>query len=463
MKHYLLPALLLILFIIPEFLHAQSRVTYRDLVGRSVAPAFYLDHSAIPVNTDGDNVWLHFRFAYDALHFLAISNENRPENAPADARFFSDIELSIEIIKGELRRGREVPDDAQVHRRLVWNGKAFAQSYDQTQDASVFLNGNLSVKLEPGDYIHRVRITSDNKTVRIGNPARRFSVPDFNQQKNLPIHFTESGKDGSYPLLNFGQAVPYARNFSILAWLPSDALNGPSSYSVVIEELSISSRDTIVTATVFDQSLTRNDVFGADKVSVKTDGAGVPSLKIDLGNTPRMAYASLEIPNRAFRNSSFRIVVKKDGEAFSERYFRSLWIDIPRSLLNLDVAIGMMQHIVDRDTFRNLRRGNETERERKFIEFWKERDPEPETDFNPLMVEFFRRVDLAYDRFTTPGNPGYDSDRGKMLLRRGEPDEITRSFPPGRPAVEVWRYGNQEFVFESTSGFGDYVLVSPSR
>ncbi|HAC16787.1 MAG TPA: hypothetical protein DCE78_12715 [Bacteroidetes bacterium] len=133
---------------------------------------------------------------------------------------------------------------------------------------------------------------------------------------------------------------------------------------------------------------------------------------------------------------------------------------MPTSLLNLDVALDNMKYIADETTIKELKRGNVSEKEAKFRAFWKEKDPTPDTDYNELMSEYYKRIDDAYKQFTTPSKPGYESDQGKIFIVYGPPENIERRFPPNGVTQEIWQYGSRTFIFNATSGFGDFELVT---
>ena len=53
---------------------------------------------------------------------------------------------------------------------------------------------------------------------------------------------------------------------------------------------------------------------------------------------------------------------------------------------------------------------------------WRETDPSPDTAENEWHAEFLKRVEIANARFSVFG-PGMLSDRGRVYIRYGEPDE----------------------------------------
>jgi GWxTD domain-containing protein len=106
-----------------------------------------------------------------------------------------------------------------------------------------------------------------------------------------------------------------------------------------------------------------------------------------------------------------------------------------------------------------------------FIEdFWKKRDPNPETDENENRLTFERRLEYVerFFREHVGGGRGWDSDRGKVFLLLGGPDTRTtqRMAVPGRMGrridalTELWVYDHYRLIlrFVDEEGFGVYRL-----
>lgn len=96
-------------------------------------------------------------------------------------------------------------------------------------------------------------------------------------------------------------------------------------------------------------------------------------------------------------------------------------------------------------------------------EFWRRRDPTPETERNEAELEFFRRLRYASQHFQGFG-PGWRSDMGRIYLRHGAPDQIEqRPASTQSPQLEVWYYNQpyRRFVFADREGFGRFSLLEP--
>ena len=94
--------------------------------------------------------------------------------------------------------------------------------------------------------------------------------------------------------------------------------------------------------------------------------------------------------------------------------------------------------------------------------FWQRNDPSPGTIRNEAREDFYRRVLKADELFTVHKKlKGWNSDRGRIYIKYGEPDEIlTDVLPLGAYPSIVWIYykHNREFVFNDTGGYGQYIL-----
>jgi GWxTD domain-containing protein len=118
----------------------------------------------------------------------------------------------------------------------------------------------------------------------------------------------------------------------------------------------------------------------------------------------------------------------------------------------------------------------QTDRERElFVEaFWRQRDPTPGTTENEFKTEHFRRINYAnYYLGRQSPLPGWRTDRGRIYIILGEPNDIQR-FESGQETypAEIWFYQNKaeaglpagfNIVFFKEHGTGDYKLYSPTR
>jgi GWxTD domain-containing protein len=111
--------------------------------------------------------------------------------------------------------------------------------------------------------------------------------------------------------------------------------------------------------------------------------------------------------------------------------------------------------------------GLTVEGKRRFLrDFWRRMDPTPATRENELQVRYYQRIADANRRFRESGVgqvPGWRTDRGRIFIRRGEPDDVLRmpQSGPDKP-WEAWKYTKErvlKYVFLDMTRLGNYSLV----
>jgi GWxTD domain-containing protein len=138
----------------------------------------------------------------------------------------------------------------------------------------------------------------------------------------------------------------------------------------------------------------------------------------------------------------------------------------------------------ERHSFLHLATNEERE---QFIEaFWQRRNPDPDSPENTFKEEHYRRIAYANEHFAS-GIPGWKTDRGRIYIMWGPPDEID-AHPTGgnwdRPSdqgggstttypYEDWRYRhlegeglgeNVELEFVDPTSTGEYhITMDPSE
>src|SRR5687767_7917494 len=143
--------------------------------------------------------------------------------------------------------------------------------------------------------------------------------------------------------------------------------------------------------------------------------------------------------------------------------------------LNTDVA-----YIITKDEKRAFQALTTDEERENFIEnFWRRRDPNPDTEENEYREQYYERIAYANEHFSS-GIPGWKTDRGRIYIAWGKPDSI-ETHPTGgaydRPSwegggstttypFEVWWYRHLDGVgdgieieFVDPTGTGEYRIA----
>jgi GWxTD domain-containing protein len=130
---------------------------------------------------------------------------------------------------------------------------------------------------------------------------------------------------------------------------------------------------------------------------------------------------------------------------------------------DLEEAVALLEYIASSSFIERLVEADPAERKTLWDQFWREKDPIPSTPRNEFYDEHVKRYRYANKHFGSGGTEGWKTDRGRIYITYGSPDEIeSRGMEVDADPTEIWSYFEQgaRFVFVDETGFGDYVLVS---
>lgn len=168
----------------------------------------------------------------------------------------------------------------------------------------------------------------------------------------------------------------------------------------------------------------------------------------DSAGAARLSAGEYELEARAAGETGrtfFRVSVPffQDDKAYREKVEELLYVATPGEMAE-------------------LKRKPRQEREQAWQDFWKKKDPTPTTDRNEQEEEYFRRIEYAKEHFGG-ADKGFRSDRGRIYVRYGPPDNIeAKHFEIDARASETWYYYTLglEFTFVDRYGFGEYLLAN---
>ncbi len=185
------------------------------------------------------------------------------------------------------------------------------------------------------------------------------------------------------------------------------------------------------------------------------------------GRNPFVATLAL----RDLTSGTYAVRVRVQNEAgqpldVAEKNVEVTWQGLAQHIRDIDDAIAQLKHIAkDRDLSFIRGGASDAEKANRFRAFWARLDPTPGTERNERMEEYYYRVDYANRRFGVGrSNAGWNTDRGEVLIRFGEPDFVQRHpYAVGARPYEVWEYPrlHRRFIFIDETGFGDYELRIP--
>lgn len=122
-----------------------------------------------------------------------------------------------------------------------------------------------------------------------------------------------------------------------------------------------------------------------------------------------------------------------------------------------------VRYIITKSEERTFLSLESAEKDQFIEEFWKRRDPDPDTEENEFKLEYFQRIERSNELFISEGRPGWMTDRGRVYILYGEPTNRLND-PSGTSSygrcMEVWYYGNFPVVFRDATCTGSYDLMT---
>ena len=207
-------------------------------------------------------------------------------------------------------------------------------------------------------------------------------------------------------------------------------------------------------------------------------GGGVLKGQLDLSGLPPGQYtmaASLDLGGKAVERSATFTMARLDetlakdaarrdaAKGTDDGYFDAMddkAIDAAKEPLILIAASGELSKY-SKDLSLSGKR-------RFMVEFWQKRDLVPSTPENETREKFYAAVDYANRTYGEKGRaavPGWKTDRGRIYVRNGTPDDVLSRPMAGRsPPYEVWRFRtgkDRYYIFvDRANGLGNFQLVN---
>lgn len=175
-------------------------------------------------------------------------------------------------------------------------------------------------------------------------------------------------------------------------------------------------------------------------------------------------FEKIPTANLVFGNYKLEIKNNSNGELLAVKEFTNKLSGIPINMKDLNLLVDQLIYIANSEELKKMKDASTDElREKYFIEFWRSKDPSPNTSKNELMLEYYKRINTANERYSHYID-GWKTDMGMVYIIFGEPNNIERHpFNEGTKPYEVWQFysANRQFIFVDESGFGDYKLTIP--
>lgn len=319
----------------------------------------------------------------------------------------------------------------------TWREKITTLSYETTVSSKNYNISYRSYNIKPGEYIITVSVEDDDSKVgrqvevkaTVLNFSKDFSISDL-------MLITKQLKGGKKIVPNISHNI-------------SSNEGGISFFYEVYS-------DTVRTA---DITYHINNNTKQEYYSKK--------IEKELKAGKNLIYQTLD--NSSLTIGEYSLIVKVTDKNSKEQIgvgkkFYSKIFSFPSSIMDLDLAIDQMIYIASATEIEKIKEGkNYKEKLKRYLAFWKEKDPSPNTEENEILNEYYRRVEYANAHFKSYYE-GWRTDMGMIYITLGPPNQVERHpFEYNSKPYEIWEYFDlsKRFVFVDETGFGDYRLLNP--
>ncbi len=403
---------------------------------------FYSEEYVIPADSI-DYVYFTYRLPYSSLVFIK-----------ADKKYSASFSIAVEA--NDSASGKIIRQTDQKN--------ILASNFEQTNSKDLFVQGVLFFKLKSGKSVLTPTLTDlnsgneyeappsfNNKISyhKLGPPQVRFYSKSKGDNTFLaPIVVNSKKYKDSYVLTNYEGEIPFSEDEYYLI-IPCKQKSLKNIFIKII-----SGKDTVLSNKV-DKSFISGICFRNE------DGNIILS---NDSTVPQTRNFILENFSRKLLEGGARLIISgtSNFNKTKETSIGVTWFDKPFSLRNPEEAIRILSAVENENVVDSLLSAKSNEYGKVLFNYWKRFDPTPSSAFNPLMNEFYERVDYAKNNFSPLSkDDGAATDRGKIYIKYGKPTSIQRTYNQYGRSVQIWHYKKLSKVFEFVDprGTGNYILA----
>ncbi|NOY57590.1 MAG: GWxTD domain-containing protein, partial [Calditrichaeota bacterium] len=337
---------------------------------------------------------------------------------------------------------------------------------DMNQEISGrFLPDQFDLLCDPGTYQATLKIEELASHVQ-GKAWIKFTAPDFSkkqfslssvqfaseaQRDSTQSKFTKNGiRLLPNPARVYGNSLPML----IFYYEIYQKTNSNTSRDTFLVEYKILNSHNDVVRSLPEKLKKSQGQTSVEIGAISTAGLPDSTYKLLVKVTDQKSGQELSSKN-SFANIALTTLPKK----------LSLIARIIKNLTpqELNLHIRQTKYIMTKTEYDLLKQMDETGKRNYMIQFWDSRDPDLNTPENEFWLNYRTRIQVANSRFTTGYEKGWLTDRGRIMIKYGIPDEIERHpLSQDSKPFEVWSYYRNKglkFIFIDEEGFNQYRLI----
>jgi GWxTD domain-containing protein len=187
---------------------------------------------------------------------------------------------------------------------------------------------------------------------------------------------------------------------------------------------------------------------------------------VNLIRQGELSSALLDFPVQSIGVGPVTVITSLAGTADTMRAPLFLSFGDEFGITSFDDLLSYLRYFVSPQRIQALRDTPPEQRAAAWAMFWRQTDPNPSTPDNEALRDYFKRIATANSRYREEGIAGWLTDRGKVYVTLGEPDQAGQPMGTGgataRSRAEIWVYTqyNLRLIFQN-QGNG-HLRLSPS-
>jgi GWxTD domain-containing protein len=358
----------------------------------------------------------------------------------------------------------EVRRDSVVVRRIEAREQVRVASFRETTRGDESVIFQQFVTLAPGNYALLVSLR-DEQSGRTGRHESMLLVPSL------------VAGTLSTPLAVY-EARPRARLDSLPALIANPrttlVFGRDSAFQVYLEAYGAAGTaigDTAAAPPSADSIGAGGRGAAVDVQLTVRGGTGEPWMDtVALATRGRVASGVFDIPVSPLGIGLLSLVARRLDGHVGDSTRAALLVSFGENLAvaSFDQMLDYLRYFGVPERVRQMRELPREQQATAWAEFLRETDPNPETPENEDVRDYFQRLELANERFRGEGAPGWLTDRGRVLIGLGEPDQVYEQGIADlsqRGRTMIWQYNRYrtQLVFVDQTGFGRWRLTTGSE
>ncbi len=436
--------------------------------------AFPSHSQELPLDVDLDYSTFLYDDTQSVLEFYVSVGADKLDFELVDGRYLATVPLDLVLLPVSGSAPAGASETPELDEDLTLRFASF--------DTSAVLPGQFYVEqfrtaVSPGEYTLDATFpaTASHPEIKI---ELDVTVPNYARAENVMVsgitlasHITRTGDEGpSSPFYKNGLVVTPNPNglygegqrrlyYYVECYGLPEAATG-EEYTL----LTYLSESNIAQPMIGYQERSQRAVRHPDVVVGSFDISELPS------GSYFLRLALLDENNEALAEQSKKIFVlnphvERPVTAIDEGYEVSLYAVMSEE--EVEDNLSQARVIATQSELSHIRGLTNLDTKRSYLaRFWQARDTDSDPATNGARREFYERLRYASDRYDTPFEEVWETDRSRVLLKYGYPSDLDpRPFDQQLVPHEVWAYdnipgqGTAIFIFADREGLGRYDLI----